>query len=433
MKRLFHGFIVGVGLGAAAILLSRSAHALAAKDRRPTSRQNQRPLPVKSDRDLNSTRAMADLRVRVTPEMIRYSYTRYCLFFVSTLVHATALCLLIRWKVGTRLRRLSETRTRLGLSRAYIFYPLFTLAYAALTFPLTLYSGFFLAHQYGLSNQNLGDWVLDGMRSFAVSAGVGPPVFALLYWTMKRSPKHWWFCFWLASLPIIVAATLLEPWIIEPLFNKVQPLQNERLRARILNLAREAGISNSRVFEVDASRRTRTVNAYVTGIGGSARIVLWDTLLTKLDEDEVLFVMAHEMGHYVERHVPLGVGAAALGSLLFFFLIDRTGRRILMRYGHRWEIRGLGDPASFPLLMLMVLLLNFVGSPIENAISRSFERRADAFGLRKTNDRKTAARAFIKLSEKNLSLPNPPQWVVWWMFSHPPLQERIETALSADT
>jgi Zn-dependent protease with chaperone function len=370
-----------------------------------------------------------DLTVRITPQMVRYSSTRYALYFAGTAVNALALAALLGFGVSARLRRLAERSGKHGLARAYVYYPLLTLAYGALTLPLTLYSSYLLPHQYGLSNQSLGGWLLDGVKGFAVSSIVAPPVVALLYWSLRHSPRRWWLGFWLALIPLLVAAVLLTPLVIEPLFNKFGPLKNPELQQKILTLAARAGIERGRVFEVDASVRTKAVNAYVTGLGGSARIVLWDTLLQRLNEREVLFVMAHEMGHYQEKHVPIGLSLSILGSLGVLFLTDRGTRWLLARYGDRWQVHSLDDLASLPALMLVLTVVNFLGSPVESAISRTIESRADQFALRVTHDPEAGASSFIKLSELNLSHPSPPPFIEFWMFSHPPLQKRIQATL----
>lgn len=370
--------------------------------------------------------------VRVTPEMIRYSNTRYALYFAGTLVSTLALLFLLRSGISARLRDLAGQPGRNGLARAYVYYPLLTLAYGAITFPLAFYASFLLPRQYGLSNQSLGGWVVDGLKGFAISALLGPPVVALLFWTIRRSPQRWWVTFWLASIPLITLATVASPLIVDPLFNRFEPLKNETLRERILALAQRAGIERGRVYEMDASSRTKAVNAYVTGLGGSARIVLWDTLLQKLDDDEVLFVMAHEMGHYVEGHVAIGLSAAIAGSLLVLFLTDRITRRLLERGGERCRISGLDDLAALPAMLLVLLLLNFVGDPVSSFVSRTIEERADTFGLRLTHNGRAAASSFIKLSELNLSNPDPPKFIEIWMFSHPPLRSRIRKALAWD-
>jgi Zn-dependent protease with chaperone function len=425
VKKLLFGLAVGTLFGASVLGALLSPRAAAQEQT-----GGRAPQPEDARRQGGAGRSEeGELVVKVTPEMVRYSHTRYALYFGAALLNALALLFLLRSRVSARLRDLAEQRGKNGLLRAYIYYPLFTLAYGLLTLPLTFYASYLLPHQYGLSNQSLRGWLLDGAKSFGISAALGPPVLALLYWTIRRSPRRWWVGFWLASIPLLVLMILLAPLIIDPLFSRFQPLRDERLRERILALARRAGIERSRVFEVDASQRTKAVNAYVTGIGGSARIVLWDTLIEKLDEDEILFVMAHEMGHYVEGHVPLLLGVSILGSFAALFLVDRGTRKVLEKNGEAWGARGLEDLASFPALLLVLSLLNFFGSPVEAALSRTIERRADTFGLRMTNDGRAAASAFIKLSELNLSLPNPPPFVEFWFFTHPPLQDRIDNAL----
>lgn len=412
MKRFLLGIAAGAGLALAIFGTVRSARA------EPKS-----PPPRAED---------AALQVRLTPEMVRYSHTGYALYFVGAAWSGLAWLLLLKLRVGARLRDLAESRSRNGLVQALIYYPLLSLAHLLLLLPLAFYSSFLFPHQYGLSTESLATWIEDRGRSFALSAAVGAPVVALLYWTLRRSPRLWWLWFWLASIPLIIAGMLLGPLVVDPLYNRFQPLRNQQLRDRLLGLAAKAGIERSRVYEVDASRRTQGINAYVTGIGGSARIVLWDTLLQKLNEDEVVSVMAHEMGHYVEWHVPMGVAAGIGGTLGLLLITDRAGRWLIRRKGERWQIRGLDDPASLPVLFLLLLALNFVGSPVESAISRTFERRADEFSLRLTGDGHAAASSFVKLSEKNLSLPDPPAFIQFWTGSHPTLKERIDRALEYD-
>lgn len=389
-----------------------------------------RPGRAAEPRHVEAPREETSLQVRVTPEMVRYSYTRYALYFIGTALNAAVLFLLLKTRASARLRDLAERRTGNRFLQAAIYYPLLMLVYGAVLLPFSFYSSFLLPHQYGLSTQSLGLWAADRGRGYAIGSALGVPVVALLFWTLRRSPRKWWLGFWLASIPLLILAVLLGPLVIDPLYNKFEPMQNERLRDRLLALAARAGIERGRVFQVDASRRTKAVNAYVTGIGGSARIVLWDTLLQKLDEDEIAFIMGHEMGHYVEHHVPLGVGLSIAGTLFLLLLTDRTARWAIGREGERWGIRGMDDYAALPLFLLILAGLNFVGSPVENAVSRTMERRADDFGLRLTGNGRAAASSFVKLAEENLSLPNPPPFIEFWMFSHPPLNQRITNALA---
>ncbi|HEU4754208.1 MAG TPA: M48 family metalloprotease, partial [Armatimonadota bacterium] len=272
MRRLLWGLALGAACGAALVgsLLPRPAAA------EPAGGSLARPPD-------SAESAREELAVRVTPEMTRYSNIRYGMYFGGALVNALVLLYLLRSGLSARFRDIAERRGRNGLVRAAIYWSLFGAAYGLLTLPLTFYATFLLPHQYGLSTQKLGGWVLDGVKGFALTVALGSPVLALLYWTIRRSPRRWWIGFWLASVPLLVLTILLGPLVIDPLFNRFRPLQDVELRDRILALAHRAGIQSGRVFEVDASTRTNAVNAYVTGLGGSARIVLWDTLLKKLD------------------------------------------------------------------------------------------------------------------------------------------------------
>jgi Zn-dependent protease with chaperone function len=230
----------------------------------------------------------------------------------------------------------------------------------------------------------------------------------------------------------MVLLVVVSPVLIDPLFHRYEPLRDTRLREQILALAARAGIEGGWVYQVNMSAETPAVNAYVAGLGETKRIVLWDTLLARMEEEEILFVMGHEMGHYALGHVPLMLGMGWVGLFVALLVGDGAARRLLAWRGRRWEVSGMGDLASLPLLLAVLTALQFLGKPIVGGFSRAHEREADAFGLRLTGNGPAAARAFVKLSEENLSLPNPPRFVVFWHATHPPLSERIETALESD-
>ncbi len=374
----------------------------------------------------------AALTPRVTPAMVRYSYTRYALYFAGVAFDATVLALFLTTGASARLRDAAERRTRRPIPRLLLYFLGFSLAYGVVSLPLTFYRGWWLPHQYGLSDQSLLAWLWDrtkeGVVGFAIAAPLGLALFAML----RRQPRRWWFSFWLLSIPVTVAMVLLAPVLLDPIFHKYEPLRDTVLRDKILALAAKAGIEGGRVYQVDMSRETTTLNAYVTGLGGTKRIVLWDTTLKRLEPEEILFIMGHEMAHYVYNHVYWGVGLSIGGSLVLFFLLDRLTYAAVDRWGRDWRVRGLGDVAALPALLAGLALLQFLGSPIESAVSRTMEAQADRFGLQITGDGHAAARAFVKLSEQNLSLPSPPSFIRFWLATHPTLSERIDTALAWD-
>jgi Zn-dependent protease with chaperone function len=297
----------------------------------------------------------------------------------------------------------------------------------AASLPLAWYEEFALEHQFGLSTQTLGGWALDSFKGlvFSVAAVAVVPVLWLAWRAVERSPRGWWL--WLAAgtLPVALAATLLQPLVFDPLFNRFTPLRDASLRAGILELGARAGIPGRDVYEVDMSARTRKVNAYVNGFGASQRIVLWDTTLEQLERDEILFVMGHEMGHYVLHHIWKGLLATSLGAFAAFALTAAMVHGLLRRFAARWGVRGVHDLAAMPLVIAALTLVSFTGQPVVNAVSRHMEHESDIYGLEITRDNDAAARAFLKLATHNRSDPEPRPWVRFLFYTHPPLAERI--------
>ncbi len=216
------------------------------------------------------------------------------------------------------------------------------------------------------------------------------------------------------------------PVWIDPLFNDYETLNNPKLEAALLDLAAHAGIPGSRVFEVKKSVDTNALNAYVTGLFGTKRIVLWDTLLAKLNDREVLAVMGHEMGHYVLNHIPKSVVMGAFGVLASLFWVDRAGRRLIARFRARFGFDSLADVAATPLLLVLMAVSSLVLGPIGLALSRYHEHEADRFALDLTHANRSAAHAFVTLQRENLSVPRLHWLETIFRSSHPSIAARIE-------
>ena len=321
------------------------------------------------------------------------------------------------------------SRLRRGLSW-FATIALYAVLYLALTYlidlPLDYYLGYVRPHHYGLSHQSLGRWFEEGLKGLAVSMVIAALFLWVPYLVLSKSPRRWWLWVGLLTLPFAVAGAVVKPIWIDPIFHRFGPMKDKALEAKILALAERAGIDGGRVFEVDMSRDTKTVNAYVTGLFGSKRIVLWDTLLARLDDRETLAVMGHEMGHYVLNHVAWGVALATVGSLALLFLVDRAGRALVRRFGPRFRFDRLSDVASVPLLVLLLHAFNLAGAPIQLAVSRFMEHEADRFSLEITRTNHSAATSFVKLQQENLSNPRPGWLSVLWRSSHPPIGDRID-------
>src|SRR6185369_11237847 len=228
----------------------------------------------------------------------------------------------------------------------------------------------------------------------------------------------------------IVVANLVAPVWIAPLFNKFEPMHDKALETRILALADRAGIEGSRVFEVNKSVDTKTLNAYVAGLWQTKRIVLWDTIIRRLDERQLLFVMGHEMGHYVLHHGPRIIAFLWALALLSLYAAHRLCDGLIRRHHARFGFERLDDVASWPLLTLVFALVTLVAQPAFNAFDRYQEHEADRFGLEITRDNRAAAEAFLRLYQQNLDVPRPNPILHILRDSHPSVAERIEFANS---
>ena len=296
----------------------------------------------------------------------------------------------------------------------------------AINLPLDYYQGFVRQHAYDLSNQTVGKWFGDALKGLMVGMIAGVLFLWVPYLLLKKSPRRWWLYTGLAAIPFLFFVMLISPIWVDPLFNDFGPMQDKALEARILDLADRAGIQGGRVYEVNKSVDTEAVNAYVTGFAGTKRIVLWDTIIEKLEEDELLFVMGHEMGHYVLGHAIKGIFFFSLLIMVALYFIHRSAGGLIDRHKGRFKFDQLADIASLPLLILLFNIFWLVAAPIAMGFTRYMEHESDRFGLEITRDNYDAANAFVKLQLENLSNPRPGPIYKAWRATHPPLGERID-------
>ncbi len=364
-----------------------------------------------------------------TPLALRYHRGNTAIWAADVVLGLVVPAALLWTGLSARMRSLAA---RLGRGRRYPTIALYGILYVLLIslafLPYGYYVGFVRQHEFGLSHQSAGDWAGDWVKGVLVGAVVAALVLWIPYLLLRRSPRRWWLWTGLATIPLGVLALLVSPIWIAPLFDRFGPMQDKGLEARILALAERAGIEEGRVYEVNKSDDTRLVNAYVTGIGGTKRIVLWDTLLRRLTPDQVAFVMAHEMGHYVLHHTLTVILGAALAATLSLYAVHRLAARLIARYRNRFGFDRLDDVASLPLLMLVGGAVSFLVTPAALAFSRWQERESDRFGLELTHDNRAAAETFVRLQEENLGVPRPGIIFTLWRGSHPSLASRIEFA-----
>jgi Zn-dependent protease with chaperone function len=357
---------------------------------------------------------------------LRYHRSGNVLWVVGTLWGFIVPALFLFTGLSARVRDAAQRVGRRWFFTVVIYFLLFALVTFVLDLPLTFYEEFVREHAYGLSNQIFAKWAGDTLKGFGIGTLFGAVVICIPYGLLRKSPNRWWLYTAVATIPVMILVMIIVPVWVDPLFNEFGPMKDKALERRILDLAARAGIEGGRVYEVAKSVDTTTVNAYVTGFMDTKRIVLWDTLLEKLDADEVLFVMGHEMGHYVLGHVVKGLAVFALVALVALYAVHRLSRGLIARYRGRFRFDRLDDIASLPLLLLIVQVVGFVIVPGVLACTRYQEHEADRFGLEITRGNRAAATAFVKLQQENLAVPRPGLLVKLWRESHPVLGDRID-------
>jgi STE24 endopeptidase len=360
------------------------------------------------------------------PQALSYYHSGNVLWIINQVWLILIPALFLFTGFSARIRNLAQ---RLG-RRWFFVITLYLIVFVGLNyvidFPLSYYEGFVREHAYGLSNQSFQKWFLDSMKSAAVELATGILFLWIPYLLLKKSPRRWWFYSGLLSAPFLFFAMLITPIWIDPLFNHFGPMKDKALESEILSLAKRAGIEGSRIFEVDKSVDTSAVNAYATGLMGTKRIVLWDTIIAQLNRRELLVVMAHEMGHYVLHHVAYGILAGFVAVFCSLYVMYRFAGALIRRYKQRFGFDQLSDIASLPLLLLLAGIISFTVSPLAMAFSRYQEHEADRFALEITRDNHAAATAFVKLQKENLAIPRPGLLYRIWRASHPSIGERID-------
>ena len=282
------------------------------------------------------------------------------------------------------------------------------------TAPLDLWRGLLRERRFGLSTQTLGGWLADWAKAEAVELGLGAVVWTAAIALVHASPR-WWPAPAAAALAVFVLVmSFVSPVVLEPLFNRFRALGDERLAGELRALAERAGVPVRDVLVADASRRTTRTNAYVSGLGPTRRVVVWDTLLAEADAAELKLIVAHELGHRRDRHVLKGTLLGMGGAVAFVVLL--------------WAVLGTPHPGDFPIAALLVTGVEVVALPMLAAVSRRWERAADRASLDLTNDRDAFVRAHVSLARKNLSDLDPPRLAYLMFFTHPTAPERIALA-----
>src|SRR5437762_6471960 len=351
----------------------------------------------------------------------------YWLILWNFLLVAAISLFLLASRISARLRDFAERAARFKPLQVTLYVVPYLLLMYVLSFPLNLYEHFYREHQYGLATQSFGPWFGEQLVALSLTLIIGTVLLIVLYAVCRRAPRTLWI--WGAIVAVIFscAATFIAPVYIEPLFNTYKPLGNPEIRDPILAMARANEIPVRRVLEVDASRQTTRVSANVAGFLGTTRIALNDNLLKQCTLPEIREVMAHEMGHYVLNH-----GAKLLTYFGIFILIGFAFSRTLFevavrRWGEKWGVRSIADPAGLPLLVLILSTFVFVVTPFLNTVVRVTEREADAFGINTSREADGMAKVALKLGAYRKLDPTPLEEFIF--FDHPSGRARIRMAM----
>jgi len=329
------------------------------------------------------------------------------------------------WSAG--MRNLADRVTRFKPVHTAVYWAQYLLLTTILTFPLTVYEDYFREHKYGLATQTFGPWMVDQLKGFGVSLVLGGILAIVLFGIVRRLQRTWWIWASAVSICFTILLVLIAPVCIIPIFNKVTRLDDPKVTQPILRLARANGIPAHDVFEIDASRQTTKMSANVSGFGSTMRITLNDNLLRRGSPEEIQAVMGHEMGHYVLHHIYKDILFIGVVIVISFALLQWSLSWSLQRWGEKWGIRGVGDTAVLPLVLLIISILAFVLTPIMNTQTRTEEGEADMYGLNASRQPDGFAQAAIHLGEYRKMNPGPIE--EWIFFDHPSGRNRIYAAM----
>jgi Zn-dependent protease with chaperone function len=305
--------------------------------------------------------------------------------------------------------------------------------------PLDMYAHS-VERSYQISVQGWASWFGDQAKGLALSVAIGVPVLLLFNWIVRRWPRRYWLGAWLVTLPILVFVVFVAPFV-GPVFDKFEPLSQHHapLVTQLEKVVARTGthIPPGRMYLMFASAKTNGLNAYVTGLGSSKRIVVWDTTAGRIPDDEILFIFAHETGHYVLHHLPKGIALSAIGLFFIYWACSSIAAWLIHRYGTRWRAPDLASRTGFIVLLFTISAVSFLLEPVSNGISRYFEHQADVYGQEAMHGivpdpQKTAVAAFNDLGLAWLEDPNPNQLIEFWLYSHPSTQNRAEFAQHYD-
>jgi len=415
----------------ATIVVLLATHSLYAQPTSPTNTSEQT-----QSQQSPQTKPAYSLPPEKLKQAIEYSRIRVVLYFLETGWGILQLILLLAFGIAARMRNFAVNSSKNPWVQGFTFTFLFLFITTLLNLPLEMF-GHHTSVAFGQSVQHWGSWFGDQAKSFGLIFLFGGLFVMLLFWVIRKSPTRWWFWFWIPSMIAVVLGVFVVPVLIDPLFNKFEPLSqsNPALVDRLERIVQRGGIDipPNRMFLMKASEKVTGLNAYVTGIGSSKRVVVWDNSIAKATPDEISYIFGHEMGHYVLDHIPHTLIFLGVLLLIEFYLGYLGVHWLIRRYGAGWRIPSQNDWAALVVLLLVFSVLSFLSEPIVNGFSRSNEHAADVYGQEAihgivADPQATAQHSFQVLGEQSLTDPSPNRFVEFWTFSHPSISSRAAFA-----
>ena len=386
------------------------------------------PVPVAPFDVTEATRAyLSTLQGAARAKSNAYFEGGYWLILWGALVSILIDGALLRFGMAARFRDLGERVFKAKAGVTWITALLYTLVSFVITLPWSIYTGFLREKQYGLMNQTFAGWAIDQGKGLAISLVLAPLIVMAIYAVIRRSPRHWWIYGTGVVAVFMTIGALVAPVYLMPLFNTYKELPAGPARTRIVEMAKANQIPADHIYLFDASRQTKRISANVSGLGPTIRISVNDNLINRTSLPETAGVVGHEMGHYVLGHARRGLFFLVLLVAVSLWIISRAAPALIKRHGERWGVRNLADPASIPVLGILIALLALVATPITNTITRTAESDADAFGLNAAREPDGFASVAMKLSEYRKIEPDPLEEMVF--FDHPSGATRVRMSM----
>jgi STE24 endopeptidase len=351
----------------------------------------------------------------------------YWLILWDFLLGAVISLLLLNLGWSAWMRDLAERITKWKWLQTFLYWIQYLVLTTLLSFPMAIYEGYFREWKYGLATQTFGPWLWDQVKALGLNALMGGIALIILFWIVRKLPRTWWIWGAVAAIILMIFAVMLVPVFVVPTFNKVTRLDDPKVTQPILAMARANGIPAKDVWTMDASKQTTRMSANVSGFGSTMRITLNDNLLRRGSPEEIEAVMGHEMGHYVLNHIPKDITFFFVVIVIAFAFLRWSLDWCLQRWGTKWGVRGVSDPAVLPLAVLLISIFFFVATPFINTHIRTNEAEADMFGINASRQPDGFAQAAIHLGEYRKMKPGP--FEEWMFFDHPSGYNRIHKAM----